>query len=236
MLKDNLIEDRAFSVMGKTMEKVDRGLWSLFDFAEKVNRGSAYFGAKRKAMSAGLTEEKAIDFAKKIVRQTQFVFGRVDTPVALSSDVVKTLAQFQTFNLKQAELLTNMLKDKEFAGLIRWTGASLAILFTVGKLFGMKPQDLIPTVRLGGSPVGNLATGVLEQLSPNAGIRAMGQSKIKNVGFQLIPGGVQAKKTVQGLKASPGGLGNDIRGALFGKTTFPKNTQSTTKGLFNSYK
>lgn len=236
VLNDNLIEDRAFSVMGKTMEKVDKGLWSLFDFAEKVNRGSAYFGAKRKALNSGLTEEKAIDFAKKVVRQTQFTFGKIDTPVALSSDVVKTLAQFQTFNLKQAELLTNMFKGKEFAGLVRWLGASTAILYTVGELFGMKPTDLIPTVRLGGSPVGNLVSGALDQTSPNKGVRAMGQSKIKNVGFQLIPGGVQAKKTVQGLEASPGGTVNDIRGALFGKTTFPKNTKSTSEGLFGSFK
>ena len=33
---------------------------SLFELAEKINRGSAYFGAKARALSKGMSEQQAV--------------------------------------------------------------------------------------------------------------------------------------------------------------------------------
>lgn len=204
VLTNDLIQDRTISATKKFMEKVDRGLFLLFELAEKINRGSAYYGAKTKALSEGLDEPSAIDYAKKIVRDTQFTFGAIDTPPILQSDIGKTLLQFQSFNIKQAEFLGEMIGSKDVAGLLRWTLASLAVVGTVGKALGMKPQDLIPSVRVGGSPlftlandVGGALTGSRDQYGNVPSI----DSRLKRIGndvIPFIPGGVQLKKIAKG--------------------------------------
>lgn len=84
----------------------------MFEKAEMINRGGAYYGAKTKALNQGMSEQQAINYAKDIVAKTQFKFGGVHTPVAMGSDLVKTLLQFQTYGLKQAEFLGERLKTK----------------------------------------------------------------------------------------------------------------------------
>ncbi len=208
VLTNDLIQDRTISSTKKFMETVDKGLFSLFELAEKINRGSAYYGAKSKALAEGLDEQAAIDFAKKIVRDTQFTFGSIDTPPILQSDIGKTLLQFQSFNIKQAEFLGEMVAAKDVAGLLRWTLASLAVVSTVGKALGMKPQDLIPSVRVGGSPLFTLANdigGVITQGRDQYGnVPSMG-SRLKKIGndvIPFIPGGVQLKKISKGSLVS----------------------------------
>src|SRR5262249_26172422 len=105
ILNNGFIQDRAMSAAKRTMEKLDKGLFVFFDTAEKINRGSAYLGAKAKALRMGKTEAQAIEYAKQLVRDTQFSFGSVDTPVALRSDLAKTLGQFQSYTTKQLEFL-----------------------------------------------------------------------------------------------------------------------------------
>ncbi len=204
VLTNDLIQDRTLSATKKLWERVDRGLFSLFETAEKINRGAAYYGAKAKALNQGLDEGTAIDFAKKMVRDTQFTFGAIDTPPILQSDIGKTLLQFQSFNIKQAEFLGEMVAQKDVAGLLRWTLASLAVMGTVGQAIGMKPQDLIPTVRVGGSPLFTLANdigGAITQARDQYGNVPSMQSRLKRVGNDIvpfIPGGVQLKKLSKG--------------------------------------
>ena len=83
VLRDNMIQDRTLSAKKQTIEKLDKGLWVLFDMAEKINRGAAYFGAKSKALAEGKTDQEAIQAGINLARQTQFTFGSVDTPAAL---------------------------------------------------------------------------------------------------------------------------------------------------------
>lgn len=205
VLADDLIQDRTLSAGKQVLQKLDKGLFFFFETAEKLNRGSAYFGAKAKALSQGLSEEQAIDFAKKTVRDTQFTFGRIDTPVALQNDVVKLLTQFQSFSIKQGEFLGEMASKKDIAGLIRYGLANMALIYTVGQLIGMEPKDMIPSFRISAPPtlstpieVGKSLLGVPDKYGnvPDTGER------IKNIGNSLlpyIPAGVQAKKTIQGL-------------------------------------
>lgn len=217
ILRDDLIQDRQLSAVKGVMEKLDKGLFVFFNLAEKINRGSAYFGAKSKYLSEGLSEKEAIEKAVDLVRKTQFTFGSVDTPVAMQSDIAKTLGQFQSFNLKQAEFLGEMIGGKDIAGMIRWVAGNALMMFTVGQLIGIDLKDIIPfggvftgETKLGQTPPIQLGTDIY-----NAAINApdkYGNTSEDNVLKRVsgavvkdlpawIPAGVQAKKTIQGIQA-----------------------------------
>lgn len=239
VLNAGFIQDKILSSTGKAMEKIDKGLFFFFDTAEKINRGAAYFGAKAKGISLGYDEAKAIEYAKFVVRKTQFVFDSVDTPVGMQSDIMKTLFQFQTFTTKQIEFLGEQLKDKNFVGLIRYAVAGMVFVYTIGKAFGMEPKELLPIYRFDTPPSLKLPTEVVKAVadSPDkyGNDRDLGQkaSDIGKSAIGLIPAGTQAKKTIEGTQAMlqgksktkagvaqfdvGGTLAKDAQAVLFGK-------------------
>ncbi|MCR4305756.1 MAG: hypothetical protein NUV73_01590 [Candidatus Daviesbacteria bacterium] len=226
ILKDNFIQDRTFNATKKFWEKVDKGLFIFFDTAEKINRGAAYFGAKSKALSAGKSEQEAIEFAKKIVRDTQFKFGALDTPPILQSDIGKTLLQFQSFSLKQAEFLGEMVQHKDIAGLLRWSAASLGMVYTVGKLIGMEPKDLIPTFRIGVPPTLKIPAEIGKALvnapnkygetsdETNPLMRVYKSDELRKSLPLLVPAGTQIKKTYEGLSSYNEGVSTTPTGRI----------------------
>lgn len=239
VLTENLLQDRTIGVYKKNIQRLDKGLFAFFELAEKINRGSAYFGAKAKGLANGKTEADAIEYAKRIVRETQFSFSSIDTPVAMNDDVVKLLTQLQSFNIKQVEFLGGMAKNKEWAGLVRWIGGSLTMVYSVGKLIGMKPTDIIPTVRLGGAPIpSTVGAGFNYATARTDQDKAAAKKQLTGNVFAFIPGGVQAHKTFQGAVAlskgkttTPTGktrfkVGNDIgtalRALMFGPNNLPQ--------------
>jgi hypothetical protein len=212
----------------------------MFELAEKINRGSAYYGAKSKGLSKGMSEQAAIEYAKDIVRKTQFTFGSIDTPPVLASDLVKTLAQFQSFTLKQAEFLGGKVKQKDILGIIRYIGATLVFAQTAGKLIGYDLKDAIPSFRME-TPLSNginTASGVVDLFSSDEEKRKAAPAKILKNAPILFPAGVQIKKTVTGLtdasrgySATPTGrirfpveqtLGNTLRAGAFGTNNLPE--------------
>lgn len=233
VLGEDLIQDQHMGIIKSLGQKVDKALFAPFEAAETINRGAAYYGAKAKALAGGLDAQTAIEYAKGVVRKTQFAFGSIDTPVALQSDIAKTVAQLQTFNIKQTEFLVKMMKQKDFAGLARWTAGSLATVYSVGKLLGMTPWDLIPSLKLGGSPTGQIVGAAADSLSSNAQTKAAGQKALISAPLKLlVPAGTQINKTIQGVTDVKQGKAttasgktrykvanttpNLIRGALFG--------------------
>lgn len=253
VLRDSFVQDRTLSATKKAVEKLDKGLFYLFENVEKINRGAAYYGAKSRALSKGLNESEAIKQGVEAARKTQFTFGSVDTPVALQSDIAKTLLQFQSFNIKQAEFLAGKIKNKEWAGLARYIGANLLIISTIGQLIGLDYTDAVPFygVLTGESKIGQTpavkaaediygaAVGTPDKygnIEPNVLKRF--ETVAKNDLPAFVPGGVQAKKTFQGLQsvsksgsyndngklqyAIPNTAGNTVRSALFGKSNLPE--------------
>jgi enhancing lycopene biosynthesis protein 2 len=214
ILADNLVQDRALSSTKKAIEKLDKGLFFFFDTAEKINRGSAYYGAKAKALAMGKSETGAIEYAKKIVRDTQFQYGAIDTPVAMNSDIVKVLTQFMTYPVKQTEFLAGMAKNKEYMGIARYVLGGLAVVYTVGQVLGMKPTEMIPFFDYAS---GQRKFGVPPSLKfpievIKAGLGAKDQygqertigkkiSDVAKTGMGVIPGGIQIKKTYEGAKS-----------------------------------
>ena len=248
VLKNDFIEDRSISATKKFAENFDKTLFSVFEFAEKINRGAAYYGAKAKGISKGMDEEQAINYAKEIVRKTQFTFGSVDTPVALQNDVVKFFSQFQSFNIKQTEFLASKIAAKDVAGLFRYSLASVLVATTVGKAIGMDLGDMIPfsgvltgETKLGQTPAVNVVRNLVGAPDKYGNRPENPKEYISNVGkslIPLIPAGVQIKKTIEGVGDVSKGYsetatgkvkypvnqttGNLVSGAIFGRYTFPE--------------
>lgn len=240
VLVDNFVQDRNLSATRKLWENVDKGLFFLFDRAEKINRGAAYFGGKAKALAQGLSEEQAIEAGKKMVRDTQFSFGSIDTPAVMQSDILKTITQFQSYTVKQVEFLAEMAKNKEFAGLARYALAGLAFTYSIGKLFGMKPTDLIPTFRIGVPPTlqaGWETVKAAADAPDEYGNKRDTKQKLKDVGkgfLNFIPGGAQLRKSYQGLKAVSEGGSYTAGGKL--QYEIPNTTETKVRaGLFGKY-
>jgi hypothetical protein len=191
-----------------------------------------------------MSEADAIEFGKQVVRDTQFTFGSVDTPVVLQSDVAKTLAQFQSYTLKQGEFLTEMIKNKDLAGGIRYAASSMLFILTIGKLIGMKPENVLPAFRFDTPPTLQLPVEMLKSglnLPDEYGNEVPTIDKAVNIlekGGLFVPGYTQGKKTVQGLTAFAKGydesktgrvkfpieqsVGNFTKAALFGKYNLPE--------------
>jgi len=253
VLKDELIQDRTINATKKFWEKIDKGLFVFFDMAEKINRGAAYFGAKAKALAEGLPEDRAIEYGKKIVRDTQFTFGSIDTPPILQSDIGKLIGQFQSFSLKQGEFLGEMLQKGEVAGLARYALAATVMTTTVGKLIGMEWKDFIPSLRIGLPPtlnapieIGKAIVGAPDKYGNIPDVT----ERVENIGKTLIPfipGGTQIKKTIEGLGTVNKGysesrtgrvrtpvdqsMGSKIKGALFGQYNLPELQEYYDKKL-----
>lgn len=220
VLNNSFIEDKTLSVFKQGLQKVDEGLWSMFSFAEKLNRGISYYGAKSKALAEGKPLDEAIKAGKEFVAKTQFKFGPLDTPLVLGSDTAKLFAQFQSYNLKQGEFLVDLLKSKNFPAIARYIGGNLAFVYLIGKTFGMDWKEMIPfsgvmtgETKLGQTPAisaisgaGNLAMGTVFGNEEQA---AQGKKDLTNSIVSFIPAGIQAKKTITGIKAGlEGGVYN----------------------------
>ncbi len=232
---DDAIADRNISAVKLKWQKVDDVLFKLFDWTEKINRGSAFFGAKAKGLDKGMTEEQAIEFAKKMVRDTQFTFGSIDTPVAVNNDLMKTVTQFLSYGMKQVEFLGEKIQAKDVVGLMRFTGAQLLYIYTIGKLIGMDWKEIIPITRFD-PPAIKLAKNIKNVISPNQ-YTSRGEALV-DTATMIIPAGSQAKKTLQGLgtvnrgySKTPSGnvrfpveksTSNYIRGGLFGQWNLPE--------------
>jgi len=214
VLSSRFIGDRELQATKSLMDKVDPILFSMFDFAEKFNRATAYYGGRREALAKGLTDQAAIDYAKRIVRETQFNFSRIDTPLALGSDWVKTLGQFMTYPVKQTEFLLRMAKDKNWGGILRFIGASFVVANTYGKVVGMSQKDFIPFIEyITGSrgfqpPVLQIAGEgrdiVKTLLDPAADADQKKRQLLesgKRIGALTVPAGGQIRKALEGYQA-----------------------------------
>jgi hypothetical protein len=246
VLGQDIVQDRTLSATRQLSQAMDKGLFAFFEAAERINRGSAYFGAKAKFLAEHktATEDQAISYAKKIVRDTQFTFGSIDTPPVLQADLGKLLGQFQSYNLKQGEFLAEMVRNKDLAGLVRYSGASLVFALTVGKLIGMKPQDMIPSLRIGSSPFFTLGQDVVNTVTNQKdkyGNQPTAEDRLNQFGkdaVPFVPAGVQLKKTITGLNDVSKGYQenksgninfpinqnpmNFIRAGLFGSNNLPE--------------
>jgi hypothetical protein len=261
------IEDRTYSAVKKFAERFDKVLFLNMNASELVNRGAAYYGAKSKFLKnkvnnkdfrEALGKEKpadytptlqdAIQYGKFVSAKTQFLFGPLDTPVALNSDIAKMAAQFQTFGLKQTEFVGHMLGDREWRKLIRYLLSTFLLFTYIGSAFGMKWSDagfplrwgMPPAIQFGfdlwrGGVMGTDKYG--NKLDWGQRAKMVGKSLFTNI----VPAGAQLQRAYEGLSAVRAGEdkttsgkfkfkieqspANYVRGALFGKYNLPESKE-----------
>lgn len=265
VMMGSFVEDRTYSAIKKAAELADKVLFLNMQASENVNRGAAYFGAKakfadgkvtprefREALGRNMpdnyqpTMEDAIEYGKFISGKTQFRFDPLETPMALSSDIAKTAAQFQTFGIKQAEFILGMANKKDIGKLFRYLLSSMLLFHFIGSAFGMSWDDSFKTLRWGMPPAIQFLIdlwkgGVLGEdkygNKLDAGQRAglVGKSLFTNV----VPAGAQMMRTYEGVSTVNQGASrnksgkfeykvdqtpsNYLRGTLFGKYNLPQS-------------
>lgn len=226
VIDDMLIADYRRTPIKNAIQRMDNVLFWMFEMAEKINRGSAYYGAKAQAMARGIPEAQAIEYAKSIVRKTQFAYGKLDTPLGLQNSLGKVAFQFSTFPIKQAELVGGWAKNREGRKLATYIASSLALTAAVGDLLGLEYSDMFfKNIVPGLGPIPEtIKAGISVAGSKMAGQEPNWQDKrdLQNAWRLIAPAGVQADKTFQGLKA-------DVMGGVYtakGKLSYP--IKSTT--------
>lgn len=209
VLGKDFIQDRTLSATKQFWQQADEGLFYMFNLAEKINRSIAYHGAKAQALKKGVSDKEAVEYAKKIVRQTQFNYDVIDTPAFLQNDLTKTLFQFGTYPLKQTEFMVEMMKDKNIAGSVRFIAANLLFIGTAGKILGLEPDDMFPTFRFGAPPTLQAPLGAIQAFTEGQdkyGNELSLQERILNDNLtkglmNYVPAGGQIRKTFEGAKA-----------------------------------
>lgn len=253
VLGKNIIQDRNLNAVRKFWQTADEVMYYQFDLAEKINRGIAYWAGKAQGTSRGMNEQQAIEFAKDIVGKTQFYYDVIDTPVALQSDLAKTLFQFAKYPVAQTEFLLEMVGRKDVLGSLRWIGSSLLFIATAGKILGMDWKDMFPQYRFGNPPTlqlpweaGKAALNVPDQYGKvsdeqNPLMRIIQSQGVQRGALNYFPAGSQIKRTIQGLQSynkgestTPTGnirfpveqtTSNLIRSGLFGQYSTPQAKQ-----------
>ena|GEM_PF-5952353 len=264
VLLSHFIEDQTYSAIKKAAEKADKVLFANMNASELINRGAAYYGAKQKFI-AGKTKAKeyreafgkdmpngykptledAKAYGKFVAAKTQFLFGAIDTPVALASDLARTSAQFQMFPLKQQEFILEMVHHKDWLKLTRYIAASALLFQYIGGAFGMSWKDTFPFFTFGKPPFIQFAMdvwGAVFGTKDQYGNVPSGKARLKTVGKSLftnvMPMGAQIKRSYEGFTAVNQGHSdtsagnwqyyidktpmNYVRGTLFGKANLPE--------------
>ncbi len=206
VLNQDMIQDRTLTATKKMVEKLDKALFIFFEMAEKINRGAAYYGAKAKAMDLGFSEVEAVTYAKKVVRDTQFNFGSIDTPVGLNNDLAKVFTQFMSFGVKQTEFAAEMVKNKEWGAIMRYIAASVVVVYTLGKIFNLKIQDFIPGysfTKFGTPPALALPWEIIKAITNSPDQFGNPQDWLQkgvNIASAIpYPAKIQTEKTIKGL-------------------------------------
>lgn len=103
---------------------------SLFSASERANRVHAFMAGLREGEARGLSGQELLDFARRVVFDTQFVHTRANLPPAFRGDIGRTLGQFQTFRINQTQFLVRLLDEARrgnFTPLIRYIIPTLAL-------------------------------------------------------------------------------------------------------------
>lgn len=112
-------------------------LQSPMKFAEFVNRGAAFHAAMDVAIKKGMNPKAAHDYARSVVRKTQFAYGKMDVSPFMQGAITRPLAQFMTFPAKAGEMLWQYGKTKGERGkLLRYLATTGAIIMG-GKYAGV---------------------------------------------------------------------------------------------------
>lgn len=139
-------------------QSLSSGLMIMTQKMDEFARGATYEGSLNANLKKGMTLEKADVLATAEAARSNFLTSKVDMPIALNGDTVRSLAQFMTFSYKQAEAWKDLgiksiknpttgkfqLQPKEMSKLVQMV-AFYGVAFTgMSQVAGIDPEDNIP--------------------------------------------------------------------------------------------
>jgi hypothetical protein len=97
--------------------------------SERANQGRAFLSLYDHGVNTlGMAPDQAATYARLRGQLfTQFTYVPGDVPPIMRGPIAGTVFQFTRFNLKQAELVMRLVRDRNYSGLARWTAAKLLL-------------------------------------------------------------------------------------------------------------
>jgi hypothetical protein len=234
---DELVQNRVLDdvIYAEHMARTPRGvirrmdsvLFYFFDTAERINRGIGYYGAKADGLAKGMNEAQAIDYAKGIVRKTQFAYGKLDMPLALQSSGGRLGFQFGSYPIKQAELLGGYVKNKEIMKLSRYIVGTIGLTLMGAEALGIdfkEMYNIFPSL----GPVPDIGMDVAGAMRGDWRSRR----DLAKSPFLFIPGGTQARKTIEASRMLQKGYSETPSGKVrfLAPEGLPRQAQAMTLG------
>jgi hypothetical protein len=197
---------------------------------ETVNQETAFLAMYNVARKFGFSDGQAADYAKlRGNLYSQFMGLTTDQPIAFRKlDPTGTFLMFQRFPVKQAEMMLDLIKDKNFPGAAKWLGVNLVLggfkAATLGQA-GWLTYDLYRKIEKEyGKPVADVF---------HAGLPALAGADVSSsVQFYNPPFGQTFSEKLVNMGAGPlfGLVGSTIRSALNNSAPDP----STASRVYNT--
>lgn len=118
------------SLLGRTTNRIDKGLQLMAQKAEVINRVSTAMAAYRLAKGKNKTDAQATEYAAQVLTNTHGDYTAFNAPRAFNSSWGKVALQFRKFQLIQLSYIAKLLNDS-FYGKDRKVAAK-ALAYTVG--------------------------------------------------------------------------------------------------------
>ena len=184
---------------------VEDALFYMFTKVERINRGIAYFGGKSESLRKGKTLEEAKAYGLWLSDRAHFTFGAENTPIRMYSGTAKTAFQYLPYVAKQVEFLHLLNQEKNYAGMVRYVGSTVAYWAVITGVTGVALKDVFAFMNIPGfAPSLAVPTEIikarLDTPDENGKPRSREQklADIAEAGSKLIPASSQIKKTLRG--------------------------------------
>lgn len=139
-------------------DKLSNGLMFMTSRMDEFARGATYEGSLHAKLAEGMPRAQAESFATADAARMNFLTSKVDMPVALNGDTVRSLAQFMTFSYKQAEAWKDLgikavknpttgkfqLQPKQMSKLLQMVAFYGLAFEGMSQAAGINPEDNIP--------------------------------------------------------------------------------------------
>ena len=154
----DLLADGIGSAARSKGAKLSDALMIMTQKMDEFARGSTYEASLTANMRSGMPRAKAEALATADAARMNFMTSKVDMPIALNGDTVRSLSQFMTFSYKQAEAWKDLgikaiknpetgqyqLQPKQMSKLIQMMAFYGLAFEGMSQVAGIEPEDNIP--------------------------------------------------------------------------------------------
>ena len=99
---------------GRFWDKLVTASGKMFSASERGNKTHAFLAGLRDAEAKGVVgQQEQIEFARKVMNETQFIHTRANLVPKFRGDIGRTFGQFQTFRLNQTHFMLRLLEEAQ---------------------------------------------------------------------------------------------------------------------------